>query len=159
MRLTKRLNEPWFTLIALGLKKVEGRLYKGDFSTVSPDDTIVWTNDDMGFQRELRTRVESVQRYPTFRTFLQRETLNATLPTFGMTSLGRGVNLYRKYVFSTAKRTSAITECWPSDWVCCDERLNDFRKHAAVVPVSLPERYQSFQLLLHAVSEFRVFRR
>ena len=97
MRLTKRLNEPWFTLIALGMKKVEGRLYKGDFSTVSPDDTIVWTNDDMGFRRELRTRVESVQRYPTFRTFLQRETLNATLPTFGMTSLGRGVNLYRTF--------------------------------------------------------------
>ena len=97
MRLTKRLNEPWFTLIALGLKKVEGRLYKGDFSTVSPDDTIVWTNDDMGFRRELKTRVESVQRYPTFRTFLQRETLNATLPTYGMSSLSRDVNLYRTF--------------------------------------------------------------
>lgn len=108
MRIVKRLNEPWFTLIALGLKKVEGRLNKGDFATVSRDDTIVWTNDDMGFRRELVTKVESVHRYTRFRTFLKHESLNATLPTLGMSTLDRGVNLYRTFYTAEDERKHGV---------------------------------------------------
>ena len=108
MRMVKRLNEPWFTLIAMGLKRVEGRLDKGDFSTVSRDDTIVWTNDDMGFRRELVTTVESVQRYSRFKTFLEHETLKATLPTPGMTTLNRGVNLYRTFYTTDDERKHGV---------------------------------------------------
>ena len=40
------LSEPWFTLISLGLKTVEGRKNKGRFKEMKVGDIVEWTNDD-----------------------------------------------------------------------------------------------------------------
>lgn len=40
MHLRKRVSEPWFTLIGMGLKQVEGRLNKGDFARLETGDVI-----------------------------------------------------------------------------------------------------------------------
>ena len=37
---TKHLSEPWFSLIKLRKKRVEGRLNKGDFSLMKKGDLI-----------------------------------------------------------------------------------------------------------------------
>ena len=42
----ENLSEPWFTLIQLGLKTVEGRKNKGKFKEMKVGDIIEWKNDD-----------------------------------------------------------------------------------------------------------------
>ena len=53
---SKSLSEPWFSLIKLGLKTVEGRLYKGEFSKFEINDIIEWTNDNFK-KRTIRTKI------------------------------------------------------------------------------------------------------
>lgn len=71
MHLRKRVSEPWFTLIGMGLKQVEGRLNKGDFARLETGDVIVWDNDELGFTRTCETCVNGMAHYRTFRTYLQ----------------------------------------------------------------------------------------
>ena len=97
MHLRKRVSEPWFTLISAGLKQVEGRLDKGDFARLDTGDVIVWENDDLGFTRSCKTRVDGTAHYPTFRAYLQSEHLNRCLPAAGVKTLAQGVRVYRKY--------------------------------------------------------------
>jgi ASC-1-like (ASCH) protein len=42
---TQHLSEPWFTLISLGLKTVEGRKNKGVFKEMKLGDIVKWTMD------------------------------------------------------------------------------------------------------------------
>jgi hypothetical protein len=42
----EHLSEPWFSLISLGLKTIEGRKNKGIFKDMEVGDIIQWTNDD-----------------------------------------------------------------------------------------------------------------
>ena len=55
----KHLSEPWFSLIKLGLKSVEGRLNKGEFSKFKKNDIVVWTNNDFGNLRSVKTKIKS----------------------------------------------------------------------------------------------------
>ena len=48
----KNVSEPWFTLISLGIKTIEGRLNKGDFKEINEGDVIKWTNNDFNFTRK-----------------------------------------------------------------------------------------------------------
>lgn len=50
------LSEPWFTLIKLGIKNVEGRLNKGKFKELKEGDIIEWYNDDFN-HRSFLTKV------------------------------------------------------------------------------------------------------
>ena len=94
MNYRKHLSEPWFSLIKLGIKTVEGRLNKGDFSKMKLGDTITFYNDDF-IPREMIVTVKDIKYYRTFREYLENETLNATLP--GFTSIEEGVKVYYKY--------------------------------------------------------------
>lgn len=46
MKYIEHVSEPWFSLILLGIKKVEGRLNKGRFGEMKEGDIIEWYNDD-----------------------------------------------------------------------------------------------------------------
>ena len=46
MKYNIQVSESWFTLISLGLKKVECRKIKGTFKEIKIGDVIKWTNDD-----------------------------------------------------------------------------------------------------------------
>ena len=46
IKFSEHLSEPWFTLISLGLKTVEGRLNKGRFQEMQVNDIIEWHNED-----------------------------------------------------------------------------------------------------------------
>lgn len=90
----KHLSEPWFSLVKLGLKTIEGRLDKGSFSNLKRDDIIVFYNDDFG-HRECIVRILKVNRYDTFENYLKTESLKRTLP--GFTRINDGLNVYYKY--------------------------------------------------------------
>ena len=94
MNYKKHLSEPWFSLIKLKLKTVEGRLNKGDFTKMKIGDTIIFYNNDFDY-REITVKITKTNNYYTFRNYLQKETLKKTLP--GFTNLEEGLNVYFKY--------------------------------------------------------------
>lgn len=90
----KHLSEPWFTIIMLGLKTVEGRLNKGVFKELNVGDTITFYNDDVIY-REYKTKITKISYYDTFEEYLNKETLNDCLP--GYTNIEDGLEVYYKY--------------------------------------------------------------
>ena len=46
----KNISEPWFSLIKLKIKSVEGRLNKGEFSKMKIGDIIEFSNEELGFR-------------------------------------------------------------------------------------------------------------
>jgi ASC-1-like (ASCH) protein len=91
----KNLSEPWFTLILLGIKTCEGRLDKGDFSLMKKDDTIVFENNELGFNRSFSCSIKKINYYTTFSDYLETEKLKKCLP--GITNIEDGLKVYYKY--------------------------------------------------------------
>ena len=91
---TKPVSEPWFTLISLGLKTVEGRLNKGDFKLMQNGDVIKWTNNDFE-PRSVLTKVVGKTSYNSFEEYLTKEDLQKCLP--GIPSMKHGQSVYSKY--------------------------------------------------------------
>ncbi len=91
---TEHVSEPWFTLISLGLKKVEGRKNKGRFAEMKVGDVIEWTNSDL-FPRSVLTEITGKNVYQTFNQYLNSEGLENCLP--GITNIKDGENVYYKY--------------------------------------------------------------
>lgn len=90
----ENVSEPWFTLISLGLKSVEGRKNKGKFKEMKVGDTILWTNNDFS-PRNVLTKIVSKAEYLTFKEYLENEGLNKCLP--GITDINTGLSVYYKY--------------------------------------------------------------
>ena len=90
----ENVSEPWFTLISLGLKTVEGRKNKGRFKEMQVGEIIEWTNNDFN-PRSTLTRITRKQEYNTFKEYLETEGLDKCLP--GITSLDNGLSVYFKY--------------------------------------------------------------
>lgn len=91
---SEHLSEPWFTLISLGLKTVEGRKNKGKFKEMQIGDVIEWKNSDFK-ERKILTRLVGKGEYSTFEEYLQTEGLDKCLP--GMPTLEHGLSVYFKY--------------------------------------------------------------
>jgi ASC-1-like (ASCH) protein len=91
----KNLSEPWFTLIKLGIKKVEGRLNKGDFANMNIGDFILFTNNEFGVERKFYIEIKNIVYYDNFQTYLENETLERCLP--GIDNIEDGCNVYYKY--------------------------------------------------------------
>ena len=91
----KHLSEPWFSLMAVGCKTIEGRLNQGDWHSIEEGDQIDWYNDDFGFKREFRTIILSKSIYKCFTSYLITEGLNKTLPT--IENLEDGLKIYYSY--------------------------------------------------------------
>ncbi len=91
---TENVSEPWFTLICLGLKTVEGRRNKGRFKEMKVGDIIEWSNTDF-MPRSVKTRIIRKKEYKTFAEYLEKEGLDKCLP--GMPTLEHGLSVYFKY--------------------------------------------------------------
>lgn len=91
----KHLSEPWFSLMAVGCKTVEGKLNCGDWTSIQKGDQIDWYNDDFGLKREFRTVILSKRVYQSFTSYLITEGLNKTLPT--IENLEDGLKIYYLY--------------------------------------------------------------
>jgi ASC-1-like (ASCH) protein len=82
----ENLSEPWFTLIQLGLKTVEGRKNKGIFKEIKVGDIIEWKNDNFK-PRSFLTQITGKAEYPNFKTYLETEGLEKCLPNMENTVL------------------------------------------------------------------------
>lgn len=91
---SENLSEPWFTLISLGLKTVEGRKNKGRFKDMKIGDMVEWHNNDF-LPRTVMTRITRKVEYSTFKEYLKTEGLNNCLP--GMPDIEHGLSVYYKY--------------------------------------------------------------
>jgi ASC-1-like (ASCH) protein len=104
--MTRHLNvnvqEPWFTLISLGLKKVEGRLNKGKFAQMEKGDEIEFVNGD----RSVIATITSIVEYPSFYRYLRTERLSRCLP--GVKTLREGVDVYYKYFTKEQEKEHGI---------------------------------------------------
>lgn len=89
------VKEPWFTLIKMKLKSVEGRLNKGLFSKFKKGDIVNWIKITNNKKYSVKTKIVSVNRYKGFEEMLRRETLKRTLP--GIPTINCGVEVYRQY--------------------------------------------------------------
>lgn len=91
---TVTVSEPWFSLISLGQKTVEGRLNKGLFAKMKKDETVTWTNSDFGFRSVVTKIVKKVQ-YKSFEEYLTAEGLEKCLPA--IPDIHMGTKVYYKY--------------------------------------------------------------
>ena len=91
----KNISEPWFSLIMIRSKTIEGRLNQDDWAEMQEGDRIDWVNEDFGFKREFRTAIISKKLYPSFETYLQAEGLHKTLPS--IEKFEDGLKIYRFY--------------------------------------------------------------
>lgn len=90
----ENVSEPWFSLISLGLKTIEGRKNKGRFAEMKVGDIVEWTNTDFK-PRSVLTKIVRKKEYPSFKEYLETEGLNKCLP--GIPSLEHGLSVYFKY--------------------------------------------------------------
>ncbi len=74
---------------------MEGRLRKGDFAAMAIGDHITFTNTEFGFPRAFVAEIIDLRVYPSFQAYLEKETLDRTLP--GITTLDDGLAIYRRY--------------------------------------------------------------
>ena len=95
----KNLSEPWFTLIKIKIKSVEGRLNKGDFNEMSIGDFITFTNNELGFERKFTIEIKDIVYYDNFKDYLEKEILENCLP--GIDTIEDGLNVYYKYYKKT----------------------------------------------------------
>ena len=93
----KHLSEPWFSLVMLSIKTVEGRLYKNSFTTYIVGDIIKCVNHDFD-KRFVSTRITRVTKYTSFEEMLLFEGLHTCLPT--ISNIEKGVSVYGGYFSS-----------------------------------------------------------
>ena len=79
---TENVSEPWFSLILLGLKTVEGRKNKGRFKDMKVGDIVEWKNNDFK-PRSVLTEIIGKAEYPTFKEYLETS-LDNSLPVYSI---------------------------------------------------------------------------
>jgi ASC-1-like (ASCH) protein len=95
MKYEKNLSEPWFSLIKIGKKTIEGRLNKGDFKELKKNDIIKFINNDFSIPRSFLVKIKSTKIYNSFNEYLTNEKLHRCLP--GIDTIEEGVSIYYKY--------------------------------------------------------------
>ncbi|KAJ3703711.1 hypothetical protein LUZ61_007416 [Rhynchospora tenuis] len=93
------VQEPFFSQLKAGTKKVEGRLAAGYYNNVDQGSLLL-------FNKCLLLKVERVTRYQSFREMLQVETLANVLP--GVATIEEGVAIYRKFYTEEKEKASGV---------------------------------------------------
>ena len=104
---TEHLSEPWFSLILLGLKTIEGRKNKGRFKDIKIGDIIEWTNNDF-LERKFQTKIIRKTVYTTFAEYLETEGINKCLPGMEKFGLKHGLSVYFSYYTKEDEMTFGV---------------------------------------------------
>ena len=113
----KGVQEPWFSLIKKGIKSVEGRLNKGDFSRMKVGDIVTWTNSIKKIKsgktkiinRKVKTKIIGIGNYSNFYQMIKVERLKNTLPTPELKTIQQGVdNVYYKFYSPEDEREKGV---------------------------------------------------
>ena len=89
-----KLSDPWFTLVDLGIKTVEGRLNRGKFKSIEVGDIISWSNDDF-WPRKCVSKVTAKRYYKSFEEMTEKEGIHKVLPS--LIHKYHVESVYRKY--------------------------------------------------------------
>lgn len=84
-------QEPWFSKIRSGLKKVEGRKFHDKYSNLCPGDLLEFYCDGESFL----TEVTSIKYYKTLEEYLTIEGYQNVLP--GVASFEDAIDMYLQY--------------------------------------------------------------
>jgi len=87
----KTVSEPWFSYIKEGLKKVEGRLNKGNFAEMEIGDLIIFKNNG----NQCKIKITKINHFTSFKEYLMKKKLSRCLP--GINSIDEGVSVYHKF--------------------------------------------------------------
>nr|CAD1819926.1 unnamed protein product [Ananas comosus var. bracteatus] len=94
------VQEPYFSQLRAGLKKVEGRCAVGNYNRIAEGSLLL-------FNKCLLLEVERVTHYNSFYEMLQAETLTKVLP--GVVTVEEGcVQIYRKFYTEEKERSSGV---------------------------------------------------
>lgn len=91
----KQVSEPWFSLLKLKIKKVEGRLNTGDFCNIKIGDFFMFINNENRIFKYFIIEVLDIKHYINFHSYLENEKLERCLPS--ITNINDGLNIYYKY--------------------------------------------------------------
>jgi ASC-1-like (ASCH) protein len=93
----KHISEPWFSLLAVGCKTVEGRLHHEDWEKMQKGDIIDWYNLDFTpiIDREFRTIITRKTNYQNFNSYLHNEEMQKVLPS--IKNIEDGLKIYYLY--------------------------------------------------------------
>ena len=80
---TKHISDPWYSLVAVGCKTVEGRLHNNDWAKMQEGDIIDWYNLDFTpiIDRKFRSVITRKTNYPNFNSYICNEGLDKVLPS------------------------------------------------------------------------------
>lgn len=98
----KNIEEPYYTLINDGKKKIEGRLFKDDFLKMKKDDIIKFKNQNSTFE----VKIVKIKIYENFKEMLEEETLEKVAPN--LESIEEALNVYYNF-FSEEDRNKYKT--------------------------------------------------
>eukprot|EP01027_Heterolobosea_sp_BB2_P007360 GEZU01010958.1.p1 GENE.GEZU01010958.1~~GEZU01010958.1.p1 ORF type:complete len:140 (-),score=34.61 GEZU01010958.1:119-538(-) len=95
------IQEPYYSLVKSGKKKVEGRLAHNEYMKLKPGDVIQARKDKKSLaegeqQDSFYLRVVKVNKYSSFEEMLRAEGINKVLPSNSITS-EQGVEVYRVF--------------------------------------------------------------
>lgn len=89
---SKNLSEPWFSYVLSGKKTIEGRVNRGDYANMCVGDKIWFTNTSAGYERKIKTTIDSIATYTTLEEYLLEEGLSNCLPD--VSNISDGVSIY-----------------------------------------------------------------
>ena len=90
------MEEPWFSDVCDGSKKVEGRLNRNEWKDLNVGDILEFVNNESyNGMRKVRVRITKRMEYQSFKCMLVLQGVQKCLPT--ILSVDGGVAIYRKY--------------------------------------------------------------
>ncbi|KAL6662336.1 hypothetical protein ACP70R_000195 [Stipagrostis hirtigluma subsp. patula] len=95
------VQEPFFTQLRAGAKKVEGRLATGNYNRIAHGSLLL-------FNKCLLLNVEAVRKYSSFSEMLQAEMISNVLPGISSIEEGHGVKVYRKFYTEEKEKTYGV---------------------------------------------------
>ena len=105
-----QLSEPYFTLIKSGIKKAEGRVFKGRFCKLQPGMIIRFCNQDDHYN----VKITEIEKYPTFHEMLQNR-ITELLPNLLENSdeiddniINEGVSIYKQFFTDEQEKLGVI---------------------------------------------------
>jgi ASC-1-like (ASCH) protein len=91
----KNLSEPCLSLVKFNIKTIEGRLDKGEFKNMNINDFILFTNNELGFERKILIKIRDISYYENFKYYLEKEKLEKCLS--GIYNIENVLSIYYKY--------------------------------------------------------------
>lgn len=91
----KHLDEPWYSLVLLGIKTVEGRINDERVSNIKIGDSIVFINNELGYERSCRVKITCIVNYDSLQSYLENETIANCLP--GVDNMNNALRIYYSY--------------------------------------------------------------